>query len=90
MEGLHLRPSITLYNNTNSNTITLTSSVPSSSYTLTLPTSTGTNGQVLTTNGSGVLSWAAGGGSGLGYKNLLINGGMSLDRRENGYIANSQ
>jgi len=83
-EGLHLRPSITLYNNTNSNTITLTSSVPSSSYTLTLPTSTGTNGQVLTTNGSGVLSWAAGGGSGLGYKNLLINGGMSLDRRENG------
>lgn len=27
------------------------------SYTLTLPSNTGTNGQVLTTNGSGVLSW---------------------------------
>jgi len=32
-----------------------------SSYSLTLPTSAGTNGQVLTTNGSGVLSWTSGG-----------------------------
>ena len=83
--GLHVKSSMTLYNNTNSNTITLASSAASSSYTLTLPTGTGTNGQVLTTNGSGVLSWAAG-GSGLGYKNLLINGGMSLDRRGNGAL----
>ena len=54
--------------------------------TYTLPAADGSNGQVLATNGSGVLSWAAGGsgGSGLGYKNLLINGGMSIDRRGNG------
>lgn len=54
--------------------------------TYTLPAADGSNGEVLATNGSGVLSWAAGGsgGSGLGYKNLLINGGMSLDRRGNG------
>ena len=32
----------------------------SGSWTLTLPTSAGSNGQVLTTNGSGVASWAAG------------------------------
>ena len=32
----------------------------SGSWTLTLPTSAGSNGQVLTTNGSGVTSWAAG------------------------------
>jgi hypothetical protein len=85
-EGLHLRPSITLYNNSNSNTITLTSSVPSSSYTLTLPTSTGTNGQVLTTNGSGVLSWAAGGGNsgGMAFKNVLHNGEFRVAQRGTG------
>jgi hypothetical protein len=33
------------------------------SYTLTLPTDDGTNGDVLTTNGSGVLSWGAASGS---------------------------
>ena len=40
-----------------SNTITLTVPTLSSSYTLTLPTNDGTNGQILVTNGSGVLSW---------------------------------
>lgn len=41
------------------------SSSATASYTLTLPVSAGTNGQVLTTNGSGVLSWStiSGGGS---------------------------
>lgn len=34
------------------------------SYTLTLPSSVGSNGQVLTTDGSGGLSWATGGGGG--------------------------
>jgi hypothetical protein len=34
------------------------------SYTLTLPTTDGNSGEVLTTDGSGVLSWAAGGGGG--------------------------
>lgn len=32
--------------------------------TFTLPNADGTNGQVLQTNGSGVLSWASGGGGG--------------------------
>jgi hypothetical protein len=48
-----------------------------SSYTLTLPTGPGTSGQVLSTNGSGVLSWiAAGGGlpSGTTNQTLRHNG----------------
>ena len=36
-------------------------------YTLTLPTSTGNNGELLTTNGSGVLSWSV--------KNIIVDGG---------------
>jgi hypothetical protein len=54
--------------------------------TYTLPAADGSANQVLTTNGTGGLSWAAGGGggSGLGYKNLLINGGMAIDQRERG------
>ena len=35
-----------------------------SAYTLTLPPNDGTNGQQLTTDGSGVLSWASAGGTG--------------------------
>lgn len=49
--------------------------------TYTLPAADGSNGQVLATNGSGLLSWAAGGtggGGGGGYKNIVINGAMSL------------
>ena len=45
-----------------SNTVTIQSpSGLASSYTLTLPVDDGTVGQVLTTDGSGVLSWGAGG-----------------------------
>lgn len=46
-----------------SNTITLQAPTlnPNASYTLTLPTDDGTNGQVLSTDGSGNLSWASGG-----------------------------
>lgn len=49
--------------------------------TYTLPAADGSNGQVLATNGSGLLSWAAGGtggGGGGAYKNIVINGAMSL------------
>lgn len=49
----------------NGNTITL--AAPGSlaaDYTLTLPVDDGTNGQFLKTNGSGVLSWGAGDGTG--------------------------
>lgn len=41
-----------------SDRMTLTLPAIGSSFTLTLPTSAGSNGQVLSTNGSGVLSWA--------------------------------
>ena len=42
-------------------------------WTMTLPATAGSNGQVLTTNGSGLLSWAAAGGGG-GF----LNGGNSF------------
>lgn len=49
-----------------SGTVTLQGAAAAGTWTLTLPTSGGTNGYVLTTNGSGVTSWsAAGGGSGV-------------------------
>jgi len=40
------------------NTTTLTSSLTATPWTLTLPPNAGTSGQVLTTDGNGVLSWA--------------------------------
>jgi hypothetical protein len=43
------------------NATTLTSSLTATPWTLTLPPTAGTAGQVLTTDGSGVLSWGAGG-----------------------------
>jgi len=52
-----------------------------SDITLTLPTSVGTNGQVLTTNGSGVLSWetvASGGGTGAVYSVNSQTGTVTL------------
>jgi hypothetical protein len=44
------------------NATTLTSALTATPWTLTLPPTAGTAGQVLTTDGTGVLSWAAGGG----------------------------
>jgi len=43
------------------NTTTLTSSLTAAPWTMTLPPTAGTAGQVLTTDGNGVLSWGAGG-----------------------------
>ncbi|MFH1005561.1 MAG: hypothetical protein V1781_08770 [Bacteroidota bacterium] len=54
--------SILLYNSTNTNTTTIQSGVTSASYALTLPTAQGGASTFLQNNGSGVLSWAAGGG----------------------------
>lgn len=42
-------------------TMTLKSASLAANYTLTLPADDGTNGQVLTTNGSGVLTWTTNG-----------------------------
>lgn len=57
--------SVSLYNSTNTNYVQLAPGVTSSSYTITLPVNSGSNGQVLQTNGTGVTSWvnAAGGGT---------------------------
>ena len=53
-----------IYETDRSNYVAITSPSLSSNYTLTLPTTTGSNGQILTTNGSGVLSWSTPSGSG--------------------------
>ena len=49
---------IILYNSGSANSTTLQAGAAGSGLTFTLPTSAGSNGQVLTTNGSGVLSWS--------------------------------
>ncbi len=51
-----------LFKGTTSGTITLKSADAAGTYTLTLPTDDGDSGQVLSTNGSGVLSWVSAGG----------------------------
>ena len=55
----------------------------SANYTLVLPNNTGTNGQVLTTNGSGALSFATVSGSGtdtnVANTNLTLNADRTLD-----------
>lgn len=48
---------------TSSGTVTVQPAATAGTWSLTLPTSGGTNGHVLTTNGSGVTSWAAASGS---------------------------
>ena len=55
----------------------------SGSYTLTLPTSAGTSGQVLQTDGNGVLSWVnqttgGGGGGGGGLSHIILNNNVSI------------
>lgn len=66
-----------------SGTVTLQPAAAAGTYTLTLPTSDGNSGEVLTTDGTGVLSWAAGGGAPGGsttqlqYNNAGAFGGTS-------------
>lgn len=55
---------ILLRNATNANTLTIQPGATGGNITFTLPTTTGSAGQFLQTDGAGVLSWAAGGGSG--------------------------
>lgn len=51
-----------------------------SPYTLTLPENAGTSGQVLTTDGSGVLSWQpVGGGGGSGVGSIVAGTGITID-----------
>lgn len=55
---------ILLRNSTNANTLTIQPGTTGGNITFTLPTTTGSAGQFLQTDGAGVLSWAAGGGAG--------------------------
>ena len=55
------------------NTTTLTSSLTATPWTMTLPPTAGTAGQVLTTDGTGVLSWSNGGGGGGGVPAAPVN-----------------
>lgn len=50
------------FNGLTSGTVTVQPADAAGTWTMTLPTSGGTNGYVLTTDGNGVTSWAAGGG----------------------------
>jgi hypothetical protein len=60
--------------------ITLQTPATVTSYVLTLPTSAGSNGQVLTTNGSGVLSWTAPSSTlpSLASTNMWVGNGSSV------------
>lgn len=53
-----------IFNPSPGSSLTLKSGANTVAWTMTLPTSPGTNGQVLTTDGSGNLSWGAGGAAG--------------------------
>ena len=48
------------------------------SYTLTFPNDDGNSGQALTTNGSGVLTWAAGGGPSLGTASIIRTNAQTI------------
>lgn len=57
-QSIHLSDGVRLYNGSNSNVLLLKSGISTSNITLTFPTTDGDANQVLTTDGSGVLSWA--------------------------------
>lgn len=65
-----------LYNSASANAVSVASGNNSAAWTLTLPTSAGTNGYALTTDGSGNTSWSAV-SSGLNVGSTSISGGTS-------------
>lgn len=68
---------VVLRNNVNSNTLTLKSNVTASSYVFEFPTSAGTSGQVLQTDGLGSTSWLTLGGN-LSTQQLDILSGTNV------------
>ena len=63
--GIIVSGSVAL-NGSTSGTVTVSTAAAAGTWTLTLPTSAGTNGYVLSTNGAGVTSWVAQSGGGGG------------------------
>ena len=70
---------ILLYDADNSNYVGFVAPALAANKVWTLPTTDGTNGQVLTTNGSGVLAWSAGGASASWGDDALLNLGTGND-----------
>ena len=65
--------------NSGADKITISASNIDSDYTLTLPPNDGNTDQVLTTNGSGILSWKdQSGGGGGGGNSVLITGDQTI------------
>ena len=67
------RAGIIKVNGSTSGTITIQPAAAAGTWTLTLPTTAGTNGQVLTTNGSGVTSWTTVAAGGLSCSGCTTN-----------------
>ena len=71
----------------------LASNSMSADYTLTLPVDDGTTGQVLSTNGSGVLSWITPGGGGLAdgdYGDISVSGTGTVLSIDAGVVSNTE
>jgi hypothetical protein len=67
---------LTIYNSSSANGVTIASGNNSAAWTMTLPTSAGSNGQVLQTNGSGATSWVSN-DVGIAIGSSAITGGTS-------------
>ena len=62
-KGGELGPSIILYNSKNPNPVSINSGVNQTAWEFTLPTSPGSSGQILSTDGNGNTSWVGAGGA---------------------------
>ena len=70
---------LTFYNSANTNAVTFQPSTSTAaSYTLTLPTSTGSAGQALVTDSSGNLSWGTAGGGGIASTTPWTVGNLAI------------
>jgi hypothetical protein len=68
--------------------VNLVSPATTANWTMTLPSSAGTNGYVLSTNGSGVTSWVAAGGAGT-VTNITAGTGLNVGAGPNGSITST-
>jgi hypothetical protein len=84
---LHLQNEVIFYNATNSNTLRLKAGATAANITLTLPTTDGDANQVLTTDGSGILSWTTPSSGSAGGQFVVKNtSGATANANDVGYI----